>query len=67
MERDARLVLAILRYVRERSDGASPLPEPDLDGYGREEVNGCVGLCAEAGHVRASTAGTDDGLPRYSI
>ena len=57
MRRDCKLILKILRYVRDNADATNPLDPPDCEAYNSEVVAYHVQLCAEAGFIRLSGSG----------
>ena len=57
MRRDCKLILKILRYVRDNADGSSPLEPPDCKAYSPEIVAYHVRLCEQAGFVTMSERG----------
>ena len=53
MKRDMQLIPWILRHVRCKADGKAALPIPDFLEHELEFVRYHVGLCKEAGFLRA--------------
>lgn len=53
MERDKKLILKILRYVRDNAPGDKPLDPPDVEGRSRAEVVYHLGLAYDAGFLDA--------------
>lgn len=54
MRRDCKLILKILRYVRDHADGVNIVEPPDCQSYSPEAVAYHIRLCADAGFVRMS-------------
>ena len=48
-----QLIKAILKFAEGKPD-ANPVACPDIPGYTTEQVTYHVGLCAEAGYIKAS-------------
>ena len=53
MKRDMDLICDLLTYV-EKNATDEPLPVPKLDGYSKAQIHYHIGLCSEAGYLRAS-------------
>ena len=51
MKRDKKLILKILRYVRDNADGKNDLSAPDVNGYESCVVEYHVRLCVQAGFL----------------
>lgn len=55
MKRDKKLILKILRYIRDTADGKDDIPPPDVTGYESCMVKYHVRLCHQAGFVELVT------------
>ena len=53
MKRNKKLILKILRYVRDNATGTSALDPPDVAGRDRAEVLYHIGLAHDAGFLDA--------------
>ena len=67
MKRHMGLVQTILEWVEEHGNG-DPLDPPRLCQYEPKVVHFHVGLCEEAGYLRAEKiSGAEESYPRYAI
>ena len=57
MDRHDELILLILRYTRENSTGRRLLPDPDFEGFTREQVQYHIRLCDQAGYLTVRQSG----------
>ena len=64
MKRDKKLILTILRYIRDNAHGNGEIPVPDVNGYESSIVSYHVRLCWQAGFVEVVTR--RDGTPIHS-
>ena len=64
MKRDKKLILKILRYVRDNADDQQPLDAPDCNGHDSATVRYHVILCIQAGFLTEFVPRTQSGVIR---
>ena len=64
MNRDIKLLVKILRYVRDNANGVDPIENPDVNGRDRAEVSYHVGLGIDAGFIDGKTFDDSQGYRR---
>ena len=67
MKRDQKLILKILRHVRDATSAVEQGSPPDFKGVPREVVQYHLRLCKEAGFLRLHSNGTLDTMPKYEL
>ena len=55
MNRDKKLILKLLRYVRDNANDQAPLDMPDCTDYDSATVRYHIALCIQAGFLREFT------------
>ena len=59
MNRDKKLLIKILRYIRDNADGEKALDPPDMDRHSPAEVKYHIGLGIQAGFIDGDMGETD--------
>ena len=57
MDLHDELILLILRYTRENAISTRAMPDPDFEGFTREQVQYHIRLCDQAGYLVVRQSG----------